>query len=591
MASNDQNVFDKIKANLAIANREKGNSSALTVTSTAKQKADAAAAAKTKADTLKAMAAFVAKQKADTAKNKVKTGTTAPAGAPQGISKTFADFGDLGNDIAYSMAAPMPWVQPTVNFGETVSNFLTSRPQAAPGQGAGDIQARNQRAAANAAFPNTAGTQNAMTPNAGLAREVGASNFTQTFANPATGTTGTTGSPARTTGGAVTPATIAKAMAQTVGGQRAAEMAAAKAAGLEYTPGQAAGTAAKTAQEMAAADALAESNAGIESAYNPVMEFLNAQKKQTEARYAQNSANLKNIFGALTGLSAVDTKRVNDQFTSSLTKQKADLEARTAEQRTAQEAGMAQLARTGAERGNGPALGGSPTATATEEAIGQSNAIQQNWEGLMGAQQANAITDITNRGVGYGQQEIAATNQMTQNLQDALMGIQGQEAGIQSQIAQAKLARDQAMASGEADAIAAANKMLGELKIQELKNQGAMDVATLKANASLAAKRLGGGSASKEKVPASEAIKARADKMGPTVFQQIQTSAGDAYNQAFALLNPRVNPNDPNSAFVDPKSVKSPTAAAVKSAWQAAHRGKATSVAPLANDYIDSAYK
>jgi hypothetical protein len=79
--------------------------------------------------------------------------------------------------------------------------------------------------------------------------------------------------------------------------------------------------------------------------------------------------------------------------------------------------------------------------------------------------------------------------------------------------------------------------------------------------------------------------------MGPTVFQQIQTSAGDAYNQAFALLNPRVNPDDPNSAFVNPKAIKSPTAAAVKSAWQAAHRGKATSVAPLANDYIDSAYK
>jgi hypothetical protein len=309
-----------------------------------------------------------------------------------------------------------------------------------------------------------------------------------------------------------------------------------------------------------AVDPMAQSNAAIESAYNPVLDFYAKQQQQTQDRYAKN---------------------LNNQFASSITKQQADLAARTAEQRAAQEAGAAQLAQTGTERGSGPALGGSPTATATEQGIGQAGAIQQNWEGLMGAQQANAVTDIQNRGAGYGQQQIAAQNQMTQNLQDALANIGGQQASIKSQIAQAKVSRDQAIQSNQFDIAAAAQKQIDAMQLQGSKNKGITDVATIRASATLAAKRLGGaGSAKAPKVPASEAIKVRADKLGPTVFQQIQSSAADAYNAAYATLN--ANPNA--------KTVKTPTAADVKAAWQAAHRGKATS-APLANDYIDSAYK
>jgi hypothetical protein len=313
---------------------------------------------------------------------------------------------------------------------------------------------------------------------------------------------------------------------------------------------------------------------------------LNSQKKQTEARYAQNFANLTNIFGALTGLSAVDTKRVNDQFTSSLTKQKADLEARTAEQRTAQEAGMAQLARTGAERGNGPALGGSPTATATEEAIGQSQAIQQNWEGLMGAQQANAITDIANRGAGYGQQEIAATNQMTQNLQDALMGIEGQQAGLEGQIAQAKIARDQAMASGEAQAAQAAQEQLYALQLQQYKNQGAMDVANLKANASIKLKGMGGAStpkALKGTAGIAQAAQAAGFELSDVISQYEQ-----AYTDAFNGLNPGYDPNAPAV-----KAPKTPSKDQVLKAWSRTISGSpmtATRMGPLITDWADTQY-
>lgn len=589
MASNDQNVFDKIKTNLAIANREKGNASALTVTSAAKKKADAAAAAKAKADTLKAMAALATKAKASTAKNtKTKASTPTPAGDPQGISKTFADLGDLGSDVAYSMAAPMPWVQPTMNFAESLGNFLSSQAQAAAGQGAGDIRAREQRAAANAAFPNKSGMQGIVTPNAGLAREAGASNFTQPFASSAAGAP-TGGSP---TGGApmasaITPASIAARMAKAAPvSQREREMNAAMDAGLEYTPGQASGTAARMRQEAADAQAMADSNAAIESSYNPVLDFLKKQEQQTNARYAQNSANLKSIFGALSGISAADTKRINDQFASSITKQKSDLQTRTAEQRAAQEAGMAQLAQTGAERGNGPALGGSPTATATEQGIGQSQAIQQNWEGLMGAQQANAITDIQNRDAGYGQQEVAANNQMTQNLQDALMAIAGQQAGAQSSIAQAKVSRDQAAASNEFDAAQAENKARLEYGLQELKNKGQMDVAQLKANASIRLKGMGGTGTPKA-LKGAAGIAQQAAAAG-VPLNEVISQYERAYTDAFDALNPGFDPNAPAA-----KAPKTPTKDQVLKFWSSTIAGSpqtANRMGPLIVEWADTQY-
>lgn len=510
---------------------------------------------------------------------------------PKGINKTVIDLRNFLGDTGYNLKKPGAIETGLRNFiGDRVL-WATGNDPLPAGQGAGDVYAEETLRNLGKIYPQQYAADLAnkatskLSPEAISALIANAQKNTLTnWGNPISNKSAVDTKKTDTSKtGSITPASIAARMAKPeVISQREREMNAAMNAGLEYTPGQAAGTAARMQQEAADAAARAESDAAIESSYNPVLDFLKKQEQQTNARYAQNAANLKNIFGALTGIAAADTARINEQFKSSLTKQASDLAARTAEQRAAQEAGMAQLAETGAERGNGPALGGSPTATATQEAIGQSNAIQQNWEGLMGAQQANAITDIQNRGAGYGQQEVAANNQMAQNLQDALMGIEGQQVGIQSQIAQAKVARDQAIAANDAQAAQAAQDQLYALQLQASKNQGQMDVAQLKANATLAAKRLSGGSGSSAKVPASEQIKARADLLGPTVFQQIQASAGDAYNQAFATLNP--NADAPGA------KIKTPSAADVKAAWQAAHRGKATSVAPLANDYIDSAY-
>lgn len=291
-----------------------------------------------------------------------------------------------------------------------------------------------------------------------------------------------------------TPASIASQMTPPVS-QREKEMNAAMDYGFEYTPGQAAGTAARMAQEKASADAVTKSNNQIMSGFQPMLDFYAKQSADTSARYAKNAANLTSIFGALSGISAKDTANINNQFASSITKQQADLATRTAEQRAAQAAGAAQAVVTGAERGNGPAIKGSPTATATEQAIGQSNAIQTNWEGLMNAQKLNALTDVQNRGAGYGQQEVAAQAQLSQSLQDSLAEIGGQQASLQSQIAQAKVARDQAMASNDFEAAQAKQKQIDAMELQASKNAGIENVAKIRA----AAKTSGGGGASTKK--------------------------------------------------------------------------------------------
>lgn len=586
MASNDQNVFDKIKTNLAIANREKGNASALTVTSAAKKKADAAAAAKAKADTLKAMAAFTAKQKADAAKTKTKASAPAPTGDPQGINKTFADLGDFAGSVGYNFSQPPIGLQAVGNFFDTTASYFGGKTPA-PGEGAGDKAVRDMLASANAQYPKqAAAAANAASPAAGLAREAGASNFTQPFTTPKTDSAAPP-PPGVNPSGTITPSSIASRMAKPqVVSQREREMNAAMDAGLEYTPGQAAGTAARMAQEAADAKALADSDAQIQSSYNPVLDFLKKQQDQANARYAQNSANLKNIFGALTGIADADIAKINSQFTSSITKQQSDLATRTAEQRAAQSAGAAQAVATGAERGNGPALQGSPTATATEAGIGEANAIQQNWEGLMGAQQANAVTDVKNRGAGYGQQEIAAIDKLMMNRDDDLLGLQGQEAGIQSQIAQAKIARDQAIASGKTEAAQAAQEQLYALQLQDAKNKGAMDVATLKANASIKLKGMGGSGTPKALKGAAgiaQAAEAAGFKLSDVITQYER-----AYTDAFDALNPGFDPNAPAA-----KAPKTPTKDQVLKFWSSTIAGSpmtATRMGPLIVDWADTQY-
>lgn len=190
-------------------------------------------------------------------------------------------------------------------------------------------------------------------------------------------------------------------------------------------------------------------NIDVTGAYAPQLSYLETLQQKEQERYAQNKANISNLFGALTSLGAKDTAAINKQFTDSIAAQQLNLSNRTAEAKAGQTAGEAQVAATGAERGTGPAMAGSPTATATAEGIAASNAYQTQWEGLQNAMQNQAVIDIANRQAGYGQQEIGAIQQLQQNLDARLLELAGQSAGVAGDIAKAKLGVQQNIAQAK----------------------------------------------------------------------------------------------------------------------------------------------
>lgn len=182
-------------------------------------------------------------------------------------------------------------------------------------------------------------------------------------------------------------------------------------------------------------------------AYSPILDFLKQQEDAAKTRYAENKADIKTIFGALSDVAVKDQARINDQFTKSITQQQMDLAARTAEARTGAAAGVAQAQATGAERGGGPAMATSPVQVAAEEGIARSNEYQTTWEALQNANKQQAIVDTQSRQAGYGQQEIGAVRQLAQNLEDKLLAIGGNTAQVQSDIAKAKIGAIQNVAN------------------------------------------------------------------------------------------------------------------------------------------------
>lgn len=375
----------------------------------------------------------------------------------------------------------------------------------------------------------------------------------------------------------VTPLTVSAAMSRALGPQAAAEKARAEQLGQVYGQGQAAGTADREYQTKLEATRNNTINANLSSVYSPLQALLKAQQDKASKRYAQNSADITSIFGALSGLTAEDTARVNKQFTDSITKQQTDYATRVAQQNVEAQAGTKQAAATGAERGSGPAMNVNPIQTAAAQGNADANAALTNWQGLMQAQQAQTVADVENRGAGYTQQKLGALNQLSRNFEDTLAQFDAQDAALQSQMAQAKLDQQAAYASGDAAAAQAADRQLNALQLQELKNKGAMDVATLKAKASLAR----GGGSSSGNLKGVEAVAAKA-KAANVDFAQLQKSVNEATTIAQAMANPAGS-----------KTFKSPDKALIQSTWNRIMQSspqRGAQQAALANQLIDSMF-
>lgn len=197
---------------------------------------------------------------------------------------------------------------------------------------------------------------------------------------------------------------------------------------------------------------------GIENIYNPVLEQLKAQEAAANKRYESNAANLKNIFGALSGLAAADQARIKEQFTQSIEASSKAYNDRAAAEKEALAAGIAQARATGAERGAGPEMATNPIEVAAAEGATQAKSYQTTWENLQRANQAQAEQDTRSRGEGYDYQKVAALQGLQQSLEDRLMQIGGNTAQVQSDIAKAKFGQETTIAQAKySEAIAARN--------------------------------------------------------------------------------------------------------------------------------------
>lgn len=281
--------------------------------------------------------------------------------------------------------------------------------------------------------------------------------------------------------------------------------------------------------------------------YDPLMNLINEQKQAANKRYETNSAEIKNIFSALSGVAPADRVRINEQFKNMLTAQQTALANRTAAATAQGNAGAAQAVATGAERGGGEAMALNPLQTATAEGIAGSNQISSIWEGLQGANQAQALADVDTRQEGYNYQQVAAIQGLQQSLEDRLAGIAGTEADVQSQLAKAKF-------------------------------DIASNIGQQKYNNALAAQR---AAATGTKAPSG--LAGLQAKIGNDAFGQLAGGANDAYSAAWAALNPTDALGKPVS-----KTVKTPRDSDVKAAWVAA--GGNPALLPYLSQYVSSIY-
>jgi hypothetical protein len=296
-------------------------------------------------------------------------------------------------------------------------------------------------------------------------------------------------------------------------------------------------------------------------AFQPVLDQYAKQQAQLQDRYGVNQADIKNIFGNLTTVRALDKTKIAQQYQTSIQQQQDALAARTAETRMATQAGQQGAATAAGEMGTAgqPAPTDSLTARAAEEGVADSNAYQTTWAALQNVMSQQAQNDVQAAVQGYDYQQTSALEQLRNNLEDRLAAIQGNVAGTQSQLAQAQLEGRQGVA----------NAKYGE----ELQRRAAAQ--------SLAAAQA--SAANKRPSYSSDAfgLQQRAADAGID-YSQIQSTVNEAYNSAYALLNPE-------------GSVKkvTPKKSDILNAWNAIKGGSpqtASRLSPYVTMYVDQMF-
>jgi hypothetical protein len=299
------------------------------------------------------------------------------------------------------------------------------------------------------------------------------------------------------------------------------------------------------------------------SAYQPLMDMYNKQQASLQDRYATNAADIKNIFGNLTTVRAQDKAKIAQQFKTSIEQQQNALAARTAESRQGVAAGQQGAATAAGEMGTAgqPVPTSSLTAQAAEQGIADSNAYQTTWSALQNVMSQQAQNDVQNAVQGYDYQQTSALETLRNNLEDRLAAIQGNMAGTQSDIAQANFGSKQNVLNA---------------KYSEAQQAQAQAAALAQAQAS----------ASAEKSPSYSKGMFGLQKQSADAgvnFTDIQSSVRDAFDSAYAALNPTGS-----------TKVTTPKKADILNAWNQIKSGSpqsANQLAPYVNAYVGYTFK
>jgi hypothetical protein len=217
--------------------------------------------------------------------------------------------------------------------------------------------------------------------------------------------------------------------------------------------------------------------------YQPAMDFINKQMGAANTRYAANQADIKSIFGNLSTVRAADKLKIQEQFTKSIADQQLSLANRTAEARAGSEAGAQQLAVTAGERGQGPMPASSPVQLAAEEGIARSNEYQQTWAALQNVMSQQAQNDVNAAVRGYDYQQASALEQLRNNLEQRLSGLEGQQVDVQSQLAGAQLQGRQSVMQANYGEIQARRAQEAALREAQARAAGTAEAARIRAEA------------------------------------------------------------------------------------------------------------
>jgi hypothetical protein len=217
--------------------------------------------------------------------------------------------------------------------------------------------------------------------------------------------------------------------------------------------------------------------------YQPAMDFINKQVGQANQRYAANQADIKTIFGNLTTVRAEDKQKIQDQFTKSIADQQMSLATRTAEARAGSEAGAQQLAVTAGERGGGEMPTATPVQQAAEEGIARSNEYQQTWEALQNVMSQQAQNDVTTAVRGYDYQQASALEQLRNNLEERLSGLEAQGVDVRTQLAGAQLQGQQNVMQANYGEIQNREAQRAALAAAQARSAGTVEAARIRAEA------------------------------------------------------------------------------------------------------------